>query len=416
MNLHPNEAFTRNPQGFHRSHLRLARPCHARIGTLHQPSTINHQPPASAFTLVEALLAMAITALVLVILFQVSGGVMNISRVSRGSLDAEQNMRNVMDSLQNDLTNSLNQYGYTVLVTSTTNSAPGLGLSASNTQLTFLTRSRGPVPSTSSTSYRCMAVSYWLNPPTGRLMRASCPIVWSDTNPLLTAAYTVGQMPTLTTSTTAGTTVMSDPNTSGTISATYPQVSSTVYTSVIAQGILRFETMVNLDNGMVAPLPQQLTSNPRIPQWPSLPSSPSQPPSPWLSGSVGGFPLPAATQALTLTSPPAIPTNPFVSSITVALAALDSQTARLPNALNIASTLSVPTNTVSQLGPNPPAGISGTMSGNSLVMSGTLPGQWTPYGIWSQVLLSGSIATSSQHFPAAAVAELRFVQNTFRLK
>ena len=206
----------------------------------------------SGFTLVEALLAMAIMSIVMAILFSVSNGVLSVSSTSRGTMDAEQNIRAVMDTLDADLKDSLNQYGFTVLVTTATNSQPGL--SSSNTQLTFLTHNRGPYV-TGTTTYRCLAVSYWLNTTstTANLMRSYCPIALvrhqsiangcshrgpsTDNGSRRCCLHYFHVKPLFT-------------STAGNF------VSGTVVSSVLAQGILRFETIVNLDNGTIAPLPQ----------------------------------------------------------------------------------------------------------------------------------------------------------------
>jgi hypothetical protein len=282
---------------------------------------------------------MAVMVVLMAILLSVSSGVLRITGSSHSTLDSDQRARTAMDAVEGDMRDFINQYGYTVLVANDNNN---------NTSLTFLARNRGP--STSGTC-RCIAVSYRLDASSGHLMRSYTPILWSDTNPMITAAN----------------------NAPASGSSAQIQSNGITTTSVIADSVLRFEAVPVLSNGQVV----------------SIPSSAQSSGSSWCTSTVNGTTL-TGTEALVLSAPLASSTTVLTSGLMLAVAALDPRSYKLPSAPSIASAL--PT-------PNP--------SGTYLTS--------TPYGVWSGVLLSGSLAQANS-YPLPAIQSLRLLQDTIRLR
>lgn len=155
-----------------------------------------------AFTLIELLAAMAVLALVLAFLVQLSSQTMTATRSSHQQMEASQKGRVVLDSLSADLANLVAQNGLGILV------KEGGG----NVELAFLTRSRGPKGSAT----RFLAVAYVLNG--NELQRKTAPIDW-------------------------GAIVLPD--------SALQAVTSPSSTSVLATGILRFNATATLDDGSI---------------------------------------------------------------------------------------------------------------------------------------------------------------------
>lgn len=119
------------------------------------------------FTLVELLVAMAITALMLALLTQISGHTLQSIRISRQHLDATQCTRVVLDALESDLSNLIAENGLTAVVAQD---------ASDNTRLAFLTRGRGPDNSGSDPS-RFLAVGYALSG--NEMQRKLFPVTWN---------------------------------------------------------------------------------------------------------------------------------------------------------------------------------------------------------------------------------------------
>ncbi len=158
------------------------------------------RPPTRGFTLIEMLAAMAVLALVLTFLVQLSGQTMTATRSSHQQMEASQQGRAVLDSMNADLSNLVSQNGLGLLARE----------NGGNIELAFLTRSRGP----KTTPTRFLAVAYVLQG--NNLVRQTAPIDWdSVVDPLSAMAA----------------------------------VSSPTSTSILATGVLRFDATLTLDNG-----------------------------------------------------------------------------------------------------------------------------------------------------------------------
>lgn len=104
----------------------------------------------AGFTLVELLVATAVLVLLLVTLLQILDGTMRSSRTANQQIDAIRDARMSLDVLCTDLDNAVTTDGARILLTG----------SGADTQLAFLTRSRGP----STPISRFLSVSYTLSP------------------------------------------------------------------------------------------------------------------------------------------------------------------------------------------------------------------------------------------------------------
>lgn len=160
-----------------------------------------------AFTLVEMLSAMAILALMLTSVFKLMGHTLMATRLSHQQMEASQQGRSVLDSLNADLCSLVAQDGLGILLRENNGSV----------ELAFLTRSRGP----KGTATRFLAVAYLLDG--NNLVRQTAPIDW---NALVL------------------------PDTALTA------VNAPVSTSVLATGILRFGTTITLNDGNVVTIDQ----------------------------------------------------------------------------------------------------------------------------------------------------------------
>lgn len=224
------------------------------------------------FTLIELLVAMAVLALMLALLLQVTNHTLQASRVTTQQMDATQTGRRVIDAFSSDMDHAILSKGGYLLVQSK-NGAPSL---------VFLTEGRGPA----TTPTRFLAVNYRLE--NGQIVRAYNSADWPDQN-LLVAAETA---------------------------ATNPSE-----TSILAKGVLQFvvlalledgRTVVNLENGET--------------MLPAPPPPPPGDPIPWeKSGTINGETIPAGWSALVLAAPPAAPTAPRVQALLIALVSVDEQ-------------------------------------------------------------------------------------------
>lgn len=131
-----------------------------------------HPPLASgrqaAFSLVELLVAMAILALILVLLLQISGSTLQATRISRQQLEAGQQTRIALDSLAADLGNVVLEHDLPLFIAQD---------EEGNTRLAFLARGRGPNVSGQAPS-RFLAVSYELEDTT--LVKRLAPVTWTN--------------------------------------------------------------------------------------------------------------------------------------------------------------------------------------------------------------------------------------------
>ena len=269
------------------------------------------------FTLMELLVAAAVLGLLLAMLLKISANTLEVTRFSRQNMEGMQRTRVALDALGADLRNLVGQQGITVLVRQD---------AQNNTEIAFLTRNRGPA---SATDCRCMAVAYRLNAE-GKLVRYSVPVLWSSQDLLQDLAHAV--------------------------------VSGSG--STLADGVLRQEVVLMLDDGSIAPLSQN---------------------SSWMTSKINGDSLPTGLQgfsALVLSRLPVNASTPRVQGLTVGVAALESKAYRLPNS-----------------------------SGMGQLLVSPVTGE-TPFEVWSNAINNGSLAA----FSKPAVAALHVSQTTFPLR
>lgn len=159
---------------------------------------------AAGFTLVELLVASAVVALALGVLLQILGGAVQATDAIHRKLDAAAAAQSVLDALDADLQSAVTAQGLTVFAKP----------QGANSVLAFLTQSR-----TASAGSRCLAVSYALSS-NGTVERRALPVSWTGTG-------LVGE--TL-------------------AAAALPEGSP------LAEGILRFEIIAELEDGSRVPL------------------------------------------------------------------------------------------------------------------------------------------------------------------
>lgn len=192
---------------------------------------------------------------------------------------------------------------------------------AGNVELAFLTQSRRPV-TVSASDYRFASVVYRLED--AILHREAVDVAWSE--PLTNLILRPGAK------------------------------------NVLARGILRLSAVAVLDDGTLAPLTMDSM--------------------PWNSAEMYGAAIPGNFRGLTLSRSPVDADEPRVRAITVAVAALDDQTIKIPGAEAIGGSLPTPS------------------SGE------------TPYQAWSDLIASGGLSAG----PPPVVAALRIAQRTYQLK
>lgn len=292
------------------AHLHAKRPM--TVSPQYSPALRGPPPSACGFTIVELLAALAVLMLIFGMLLQIFNNTVAATQASRQQLDATQQNRFVIDALHGDLANLVVQEGAaTVFVQEEPLAA----------RVVFLTRSRGP---DGAQDFRFLAVAYQLNG--NSLRRHSTPVSWTKPDLMKEA-----------------------------LSADSSSTAST-----LSESILRFQIMLNLDNGATVLLSTA---------------------GPWLSAQLIDEQVPDGYSALLLAGPRPDPVQPRVRSLTVAVAALDPLSLRLPDVSNMGSALGLPE-----------------------------PGQ-TYAEAWATAANSGALAA----FPAPAVRSLRIAQSTFPL-
>lgn len=162
----------------------------------------------SAFTLIELVAAVAVLALILLMLSQISGGAIRATNGSLKKLDATRQTRAVLDTLTEDLAQLVSTNGASTIFVR--NDGP-------NARLTFVSRRRGPQ---GMTDLRFLAVTCYLNGT--HLVRSVSPVIWSQAD-LVAEVFRSG---------------------------------TPLDSSELAAGIVRFEIALQLDNGTVVPLHQ----------------------------------------------------------------------------------------------------------------------------------------------------------------
>lgn len=119
---------------------------------------------SSGFTILELLVAMAVMAMMLVLLLQITNHTMQVSKTATQQLDSTQSARQILDALSSDIAHAVLTDGSTIL-TQAAGGAPTLA---------FLTSGRGP----DITPSRFLAVSYKLE--NNMVSRAYKAIGWAD--------------------------------------------------------------------------------------------------------------------------------------------------------------------------------------------------------------------------------------------
>jgi prepilin-type N-terminal cleavage/methylation domain-containing protein len=266
----------------------------------------------AGYTLLELLAAVTVLSLMVVLLGQMLGVTARTTSVSRQQLNATREARTVLDALQEDLENIVTEHeAATIFVKS----------DGPNSTVTFLTRRRAP---SGMADLRFQAVTYQLEDT--QLVRNVSEIEWSDVN-LVTKAFLT-------------------PNAD--------------LSGAVANGILRFEIVLLLDNGEYVLLSESGT---------------------WTTDKWNDISLPENVAALRLTGVRRDPAAPKVRALTVAVAAID------PDLLSRSDVAGV----IDELKP---------------AASGS-----TPLESWNASIDSGKIAVESPGLAAA----IRTLQATFPL-
>ncbi|HSI83824.1 MAG TPA: prepilin-type N-terminal cleavage/methylation domain-containing protein [Candidatus Methylacidiphilales bacterium] len=173
--------------------------------------TLRPRRAASAFSLVEVLVSMAVVALLLVLLLQTLESTTRVTRISNQRMDAVQQARIIMDSFHTDFANIVTKNGLTAFVSADANG---------NSRLAFIARGRGPNVSGSDES-RFLAVSYELDGHT--LKRKVSPVAWNSLD---------------------------------LVGAAIQNAVSSTDVAELAAGVLRFEIVAVLDDGTITALSQ----------------------------------------------------------------------------------------------------------------------------------------------------------------
>jgi prepilin-type N-terminal cleavage/methylation domain-containing protein len=269
---------------------------------------------ARGFTLVELLVAIAVMGLVLVLLLQMSSQSLQVTRTARYKIESEKRARAVLDTLAADFANRVDGPTAPVLVKQ----------SGGDLQLIFLTRSRGPI---GAADFRFLAVAYELAG--NQLVRKTAVVAWNQADLL----------------------------------APMLQALSSPDSTVIADGILRFEASVVLSDGRRAPLNTAAAVA-------------------WLSDTWQSTSLPSGFQALRIPKFPL--TELRALALVVGVAAIDDSNLEKLTARGL--------------------------SGLALLPGAT--GEDSAADVWSDVLASGG----SNNAPAEALSSLSFLQQTFPLR
>jgi prepilin-type N-terminal cleavage/methylation domain-containing protein len=269
---------------------------------------------ARGFTLVEVMVAMAVLSLIIVMLSQIFSTTVLATSYSQRRMEATRQARAVLDTMRQDLANLVVENGAATVFAK----ADG-----QNSKLVFVTYRRGPL---GATEPRFMSISYSLDGTQMQVTRSYSLIPWNTVD-LMTNALSP----------------------------------ATPVSQVVAEGALRFEVVVLLDNGNVVPLTAA---------------------GPWIDTTWPGITDMQGFSELHMAGTIADPANPKVRALTVAVASVDEKSLRLPNAGNIATVLISPT-----------------------------AGQ-TPFEAWFGVIDQGGLSAC----PRPAVAALRVLQRTFPLQ
>lgn len=121
----------------------------------------------NGFSLMEILVAVAVFALLLVLLIQILGGVVRATTVSQRQLEAREEIQAVLGAIEQDFGNAVTQFKVPLF---------GTRESDGNARLAFLTRNRGP---SGVTNTRFLAVDFQRKSD-GTFERVSTPVVWSE--------------------------------------------------------------------------------------------------------------------------------------------------------------------------------------------------------------------------------------------
>jgi len=159
----------------------------------------------AGFTLIELMVAMAVMGLILFLMLQISTQSQQATRTSRNKIESEKRSRAVLDTLAADFANRVIGPNTPVFVKQ----------SNGDLQVAFLTRSRGPA---GMSDFRFLAVAYELSD--SRILRKTAAVEWDQADLLPSVVNAV----------------------------------SSATSSIVANGVLRFEATVILSDGTRTPL------------------------------------------------------------------------------------------------------------------------------------------------------------------
>ena len=268
------------------------------------------------FTLVELLAAVAVLLLIMLMLGAIVNNTIRATNASKKQMDATQQARTALDVLHDDLDNLVHQGGLSTVFAK----ADG---DTGNSTLTLITRRRG---SLGMSDLRFLAITYTLDGT--NLLRNIEPVSWSEVDL--------------------------------TLKVSGPLSSAT--SDVLAEGVLRFEAVVQLDNGEIKPLTAAGS---------------------WRNNVWQGTAVPNNFFALSLADAAPNAAQPKVLALTVAVATLDSTSLRMGNAAGMGAALA-------------------PVDDN---------GGKTPLEIWQDAIKEEKLA----NFPRPAISALRIMQRTYSL-
>ncbi|MDR1190760.1 MAG: hypothetical protein LBK60_03725 [Verrucomicrobiales bacterium] len=259
---------------------------------------------------------MAVLLLIMLMLGAIVSNTIRATNVSKQQMDATQQARTALDALHDDLDHIVHQGGLATVFAKN---------DGGHTTLALITRRRGAL---TMDDQRFLAVTYTLSG-SHTLTRAIAPVAWSETEPELKIG---GQTP-------------------------------DTQTDTLAEGVLGFAAVVQLDNGETRPLTADGL---------------------WLSSTWNGAPLTENFRALLLAGATADPGQPKVCALTVAVATVNTVTLRMGNTAGMGAAL-------------PAVPVSSTAA--------------TPQELWQEAVDNGGFAS----FPRPAVNTLKFLQRTYSL-
>jgi prepilin-type N-terminal cleavage/methylation domain-containing protein len=125
-------------------------------------------PTTRAFSLIEVLVAMAVLSLIMVLMVQISDGILASTRIQNQQLDSVATARRAVDIMYSDISSAIVGPTATLLVRENTPNTPFLAM---------VSQRFGP--STAPANYRCLAIQYVMDGD-GNLFRRNAAVAFGD--------------------------------------------------------------------------------------------------------------------------------------------------------------------------------------------------------------------------------------------